>query len=885
MKRQANMPPKLFWRFFRWYCNPKLRDYIEGDLLELYAERLKGVGKRRADFNFIVDVLLLCRPGIIGKRESRYSLNHYAMLKNYFKMGWRNMLSQRMYSVIKIGGFALGIAACLLITLFIREELRYDTHYTEGDRIFRVVVAYNFNGESGKDVWFQAPFAKALKDDYPEIEKVGRYNSSELFGAGSAQIRRADQLDNTYEEGFVYADQELLEILQVSMVYGSLAHCLDQPKTIVITKSKADKYFPNENPVGKLVIINDKDKEPFTIGGVIEDFPTTSHLKYDFIMTMTGVEFWKGEQNDWGATNYPTYVQLRQGTDQAQLEKKMLAIVNKYLLPKWIKDGVPNAEVLAKSGWFILQPVKDIYLRSEGIADPVSHGDIRFVWLFGAVAIFILMIACINFINLSTAKSANRAKEVGLRKVVGSYRIDIISQFLIESLLFSFISFAIGLLLAQLLLPYFNNLAAKSLTVPWKEWWFILTVGVSSIVVGIVAGIYPSFYLSSFKPIQVLKGNLSRGSKNSVMRSSLVVFQFTTSIILIIATAVIYRQVDFILHAKAGFDKAQVLVIKGTNTLGVQVSTFKNELLQLSPVKSVTVSDYLPIKGTKRNGNGFWVEGKKNTDQAVGVQIWRVDHDYIKTMGMKLAEGRNFSKDMASDSSAIIINQTMARKLGLTDPVGKRVQNWRSWNVIGVVEDFNFESMRNDVGPLCMVLGNSTGIVSVKLNGQDLASTLPAVESIWKKIAPHQPIRFAFLDESFARMYDDVKRMGRIFSSFAVLAIIVACLGLFALSSFLVEQRGKEISIRLVLGASIQNVFSILTMNFLKLIVLSIFISGPIAWYVMNQWLLDFKYRTAITWDIFAITGALSIMIALVTISYQSIRAALIKPVNRLKVE
>ncbi|MGC4023089.1 MAG: ABC transporter permease [Cyclobacteriaceae bacterium] len=637
--------------------------------------------------------------------------------------------------------------------------------------------------------------------------------------------------------------------------------------------------------MGKLLIVNNDEKMPYKIGGVIEDFPTTSHLKYDFFLTMKGVEFWGGEQNDWGATNYPTYVKVREGTNKEELEKKMLGVVTKYWLPRWIKEGVPNAEQLAKSGWFILQPVKDIYLRSEGVSDPVSHGDIRFIWLFGAIAIFILIIASINFINLSTAKSANRAKEVGLRKTVGSLQINIINQFLIESILFSFISFAIGIVLAELLLPFFNSLAAKSLIIPWKEWWFIPMIGISSIIIGLLAGIYPSFYLSSFKPIQVLKGNLSRGSKNSFTRSALVVFQFTTSIVLIIATVVIYRQVEFILSTKVGFDKDQVLVIHGTSTLGNQVKTFKEELQQLSQVKSVTVSDYLPIRGTKRNGNGFWVEGRQKVDHSVGVQVWQVDYDYIKTMGMKIVAGRNFSPEMASDSSGIIINQTMAKKLGLQDPIGKRVQNWRSWNVIGVVEDFNFESLRSEVGPLCFLIGNSPSIISVKLNAKNASSVLPQIESTWKKIAPHQPIRYTFLDESFERMYDDVKRMGSIFTSFAVLAIIVACLGLFALSSFMVEQRGKEISIRLILGASLKSIFNLLTVNFLKLVVISLFIAAPIAWYLMDQWLMDFTYRTKITLDIFLLTGTIAITIALLTISYQSVKAALVKPISKLKSE
>jgi putative ABC transport system permease protein len=637
LKKQS--PPNFATRFFRWYCLPKMQDYIEGDLMEVHERRTKENGKLKADIQFVIDVLLLCRPGIVKPIQGYKNLNNYSMFKSYFKVGWRNLSKQKMYSSIKVGGFALGIAACLLIALFIKDELSYDLHYPDTDRIYRVVIAYNFKGDKGKDVWFQAPFAKALKDDYPDIEKVGRYNSSELFGAGSNQIRRADEIENTFEEGFVYADQELLEILQVPMVYGNLQHCLDEPRTIVITKSKADKYFPGENPVGKLMVRNNDNNNPFKIGGVIEDFPATSHLHFDFIMTMKGVEFWDGEQSYWGATNYPTYILVRPGTDAAQLEKKLSKVIEKYLLPHWLKEGMADAQEASKSAWFELQPIKDIYLKSEGISDPVPHGDIRFVWLFGAIAGFILVIACINFINLSTAKSANRAKEVGLRKTVGSYRSNIINQFLTESLVFSFLSFTIGLLIASLLLPFFNLLAAKTLVIPWQEWKLYPILSIAVIVVGILAGLYPAFYLSAFKPVNVLKGDLNRGSKNATTRSMLVVFQFTTSITLIIATFIIYRQVDYILNKKVGFDKEQVLLIQGTSTLEKQIKTFKNELLKLSAVKSVTISDYLPIKGTKRNGNGFYKEGRSKTDQSVGSQVWRIDYDYIKTMGMKIVEG------------------------------------------------------------------------------------------------------------------------------------------------------------------------------------------------------------------------------------------------------
>lgn len=878
-------PPSLALRFFRWYCHPRLADHIEGDLIEVYGQRLKTSGKRNADIRFIIDVLMLFRPSIIKPLQTPGPTNHYDMIKSYFTISWRSMTRQSMYSMIKIGGFGLGIAACLLIGLYIKDEVNYDNQYPNGNRVYRVYVKYDYQGQSGKDVYFPHPFASSLKEDYPEIEMIGRYNNSPLFGAGSNQIKRTDQTDNTYEEGFVYIDQTLLQMLDVPMVYGSLAHCLDQPRTMVITRSKADKYFPGENPVGKNMVVNNDEKNPYTIGGVINDFPSNSHFQYQFFMSLAQKEFWPGEADSWGATNYPTYVRLRPGTDVQDFETKLLKVIDKYLLPHWIKEGMTDANQLAKSVWFKLQPLEEIHLYSEGMPDNASYGDIRFVWLFGAVALFILLIAGINFINLSTARSANRAKEVGLRKTVGSVRGQIMNQFLAESVLYSVFSFILGLALAGVLLPYFNELSGKSLVFPWQDWRIYPLAFGAILVIGILAGIYPAFYLSAFKPADVLKGKVSRGSKNATTRSALVVFQFTTSIGLIIATLVIYQQVNYILNKKVGFDKEQVVLIQGANTLEQQIPAFRNELMSLSQVSSVSVSDYLPIRGTKRNGNGFFREGRSNVDKAVSGQMWIIDPDYLRTLGIKLVDGRNFSLDMASDSAALIINQSMARKLGLDKPVGERIMNWQTYQVIGVVEDFHFESLRDEIGPLAMRLGSSPNIVSVKIRNGDVTGALAGIEGVWKKFAPHQPIRYTFLDEQYARMYDDVQRMGRIFVSAALLAIIVACLGLFALSAFMVEQRSKEISIRLVLGASMESVFSLLTINFLKLVLVSILLAIPLAWYAMDKWLQNFTYRTALAWWVFVMAGGLALLIAVFTISFQAIRAARLNPVQSLKSE
>lgn len=888
MKKKYQQPPKIFLRFFRWYCRTKLVDRIEGDLLEEYHHRVTKIGKQKSDLYFIIDVLLLLRPDIIRPIKGITPVNHNAMLKNYFRISWRNLLKNKMYSSIKIGGFAVGVSACLVIALFIKEELSYDKQYSP--QVYRVLAVITEEGDLKKGVAFPAPMANALKEDFPEIVEAGRYNNSELFGAGASEVRPDGTKDNAYDEGFVFFDQALVNMLELKFIYGNPEKALSQPNAVVITKRKADKYFPNENPVGKSIIINNQAERPKVIGGVIEDFKTTSHIQFDFLIGTEGLEFWNGEQQEWGASNYTTYVKVQEGVDIHALEKKVGdEVIARYFVPMMLRDGMPQTEVdkffKEKKAHLELQPLTKIHLYSAGMDDNLVHGDIRIVWLFGGIACFVLLIAVINFINLSTARSANRAKEIGLRKAIGSLRSNIVSQFLHESVLFSLISFVIGLALAGLLLPYFNMISGKSILLPWMEIWFIPSLLGVALAIGILAGIYPSFYLSAFKPIQVLKGNLTRGSKSSVMRSTLVVFQFTTSIILIVGTLVIYRQMNFILNTKVGFEKEQVLILQGTNTLGGQVVAFAEELRALPSVAEVSTGAYLPVRGSKRNGNGFWNEGKVNIDPAVNSQFWRIDPYYLNTMGIKLAEGRNLSLDIASDSSAIIINKKMAKALG-GNMLGKRITNYAGlWTVIGVVDDFHFESLREDIQPLGMALGFDASALAVKLKSGNMSANIQALTKVWDKFAPHQPIRYGFLDERYAAMYADVQRMSRIFTSFTALGIVVACLGLFALSAFMVEQRSKEISVRLILGASVNSVFNMLTWNFVKLVVVAFLIAAPVAWYLMNQWLQDYAYRTEVSWDIFVITGIVAILISIVTISYQSLRAAWINPVQNLRSE
>jgi len=874
-------PPRWMMRFFRWYCNDHLSEAVLGDLLELYARRKTRLGKNRANLLFLWNVLCFLRPFAIKKKSSPQ--NNFAMFENYLKISWRTMSRQKMYAAIKIGGFAIGLATCMLIALFIQHELSYGRQFIN-QRVYRLFNEWQ-GPDGGRWSSFPANIHQILKNDYPEVEMAGRLIPFKWFKAGSNLIRRDDRADNTYEEGFAYADNEILELLDIGMVYGNRANALRKPQSIVLSRKMADKYFPNEDPTGKILILNEDKTVPYVVGGVMEDFAANAYMHFDFFITLVNVEFWPGEQTNWCCSNYEAYFRLRPDADIRSFETKLVRMRDNYLVTYLEKTGDQSLADHKKYHFFRAQPVEDIYLNPQNVSDAGMHGDVRYIWMSGGVAVFILLLACINFINLSTAKSANRAKEVGLRKVVGSVRGYLVRQFLTESLVYSFVSFALAVVLVAVALPSFNAISGKPLTMPWMEWrlWPVLFGG--AVVVGVVAGIYPAFYLSAFKPVDVLKGNVSRGSKSGGLRSAMVIFQFTTSIVLIIGTMVVYRQMNFVLHTKLGFDKEQVIMVYGATTLGTQAESFKNELTQLAEVEHATISSSLPVAGTIRNNNGFWKEGRDKIDKSISAQFWYVDEDYLATLGMKLVAGRNFDAKMKSDTASVIINQAMAKELGLANPVGERIQNWKAYRVIGVVEDFHFESMKGSIRPLCMALGNGGDIVSVKVRSKHVSTALKAVNGVWNKFMPHQPFRYTFLDESYARMYDDVDRMGKIFAGFSALAIIVACLGLFALSAFMVEQRRKEIGIRLVMGASVRNIFRMLTQNFVKLVAVSFLVAAPIGWYMMTLWLKDYKYKIELSWDLFMMAGLLSVAVALATISYQTLTAAFVSPAKSLRSE
>jgi putative ABC transport system permease protein len=871
-------PPGLAKRLLLLFLRDDLKEEVVGDLEENFYSERSGY---KARIIYWYQVFNYMRPFALRRRKS-HNANHFGMLKNYFTIGWRNMLKHKMYSAINIGGFALGIASCFVLALYIKAELSYDSFYANTDRIYRVVRITSDGEETRKGAWFPRPFDDVLVENFPEIENAGIYNPNYWLGAGEAEIRRVDRPDNAHESGLVYVDQGLVDIFELPFIAGNPLKALTEPNTIIITRSKAEKYFGNEDPIGKSIIINNDEKRVYTITGVIENFSPQSHFNYDFLMTLENNGFWDGERTSWRSSNYLNYVLVEPGTDISSLQTKLQSVVDTYMLPDAVSDRNDPGEISwLKSMRFELQPVTDVYLNTIGVEDNLTHGDIRFIWLFGSIAGFILFLAVINFINLATARSASRAKEVGIRKVVGSLRSALVRQFLTESTLFSVMAIILGVAVAALAIPAFNNITGRSLSFPWNEPWLIPTLLLASVLIGILAGLYPSFYLSSFKPAQMrLDPN-----KKATLRSALVVFQFAISTILIIGTIVVNNQMNYLLNKKLGFDKDHVLLLEGTQTLGDKAQPFKAELVQLADVRSATISNYLPVEGRRRNWGQHYFPGTAD-NKGVGSQQWSVDQDYIKTLGLNLVAGRDFDIGIASDSDAMIINETLARKLNLTDPVGRQIQNaFGVFNVVGVVQDFHIESLKEEIIPVSLMLRGNPQTIAVKVSGNNMASTVGAITAVWKKFSPHQPIRISFLDDEYAQTYRDVMRFQTVITVFATLAIVVACLGLFGLSSFMIEQRSREISIRMVLGAPVSSILRLLSQNFVMLVGIAFVVASPIAWLMMNRWLEDYAYKINITWHVFAVTGVSAVALALFTIGYQSIKASMTSPVANLKSE
>jgi putative ABC transport system permease protein len=801
------------------------------------------------------------------------------MIRNYLKTAYRSLLKNKGFTILNVLGLSVGLATCLLIVFYVVNELSYDRYNTKADRIYRLTLDVQLNGHGGLYATSEGPLLAAIKSTFPEIEKSVRVVDASGLFISPSKFYFKKGVQNIQETNVVYTEPGLFDIFTLPMVDGSPSTALNDPHSAVITESTAKKYFNKVNVVGQTLTLN--DTSTYKITGVIKDIPAQSHFNYDFFLSFSTLP--ESRIGGWGYSGVHNYVLVKPGANIKKLESQIAAIEIKHSFSAaaWTTNG----NYLR----MILKPLLDIHLKDDSQYSLSKNGSMEYIYIFSVIAIFILLIACVNFMNLSTARSSNRAKEVGVRKVLGSARKYLVAQFLTESILVTLVSTIIAVVLAFALLPLFNQMADKQLAFTVQSLsWLLPSLIIIVLVIGFLAGSYPAFFLSAFQPIDVLKGKISTGFKGGFLRSFLVVFQFSISIFLIIGTLVIYNQLNYIHNKSLGFDRNQVLVIKNTTSLGKNAQLLTQELKQLPGVVNTTMSAYTPT-GSDRLKTGLFPNKIIDIKKDMLTEFWSVDENYINTMGIKLVAGRNFSKDMATDSAAIIVNEAFAKKYGEKDPLNKTVYRFsyglQAFHIIGVMKDFNYESLKDKIEPAVLAYGPDNGAISIRIHSANLTTLMAQVENKWKTFSPNQAFTYSFMDQEFDATYRSEQRIGTIFISFTTLAIAIACLGLFGLAAYAAEQRYKEIGIRKVLGASVSTIVSMLSMDFIKLVLISILIATPLAWWAMQKWLQDFAYRTTIQWYILAVAGAGAVLIAFVTISFQSIKAALSNPVDSLKSE
>jgi putative ABC transport system permease protein len=814
------------------------------------------------------------------------------MLKNYLKVALRNLWKSRGFSAINIIGLATGLGVCLLIVLYVVDERSYDRYNEKADRIYRLDADLFFNNTLFSAAVSPRPMGPALVKDYPDIEQMTRINNR-----GDIMVKKGNNFIQDHH--LVFADSTFFKVFTVSMIQGDPNTALNEPSSIVIDESVARRYFDGTNVVGKTIELENHTLCKVT--GVIKDMPRQSHFHFSFIRTLHDNPDQNNQQTDWLSNNDQTYVLVRPGVTRAVLQSHVDQAVATYLgrqLQDMLHVTMKDMEKTGAHFRYQVTPLLDIHLHSNKSSEFEVNGNISYVYVFSFIAILILVIACVNFMNLSTARSANRAKEVGIRKVAGSTRGDLITQFLTESVLLSFFSLALALGIALLLLPMFNTLAGKEMHAGMLfSGRFLPLLVLLVALVGVLAGSYPAFYLSSFQPIQVLKGKIASGFKSSWLRSSLVVFQFFISIGLIIGTLVIYRQLNFIRSREVGFNRDQVLIIHNAYAADDPVKNYRKDLLTLSGVANATLSGDIPTSGSSFSQNGWSRMPSFDSKDLVVMTNLFVDEHYIPTLGMQMATGRNFDPQAyPTDSMGVVINESAAQLMGFKHPLNEKFYRPNgvdssgkftvaAYHVIGVVKDFNYSTVHNKILPLIMNLADNRGSLAVRLKGGNIPDVVRQIEAKWHHMAQGVPFSYTFMDADFNKLYQAEQQTGQVFITFAVFAILIASLGLFGLVTYAAEQRTKEIGIRKVLGANVGGIVALLSRDFVKLVLIASVIAFPIAWWAMNQWLQSFAYRVGISWWIFAIAGLAAVLIALLTVSLQTIRAALANPIRSLRSE
>ncbi len=810
------------------------------------------------------------------------------MFKNHIKIAWRSLKKQPFFTFLNIFGLAIGMAGSLIIALYIYDELSFDTMFVDTDRIYRINTDFKFGGAAEQLGEVSEPFGATLKRDCPQIEMTTRFRN-----IGGVLIRRNDVTENVKELNSAYADSTMMKFFGLNLLVGDSNTALAKPNTLVMTQTAAEKHFGINNALGQAMVLN--NSQTYTVTGIIEDLPKNSFLR-DHSIFISMSSFTDAQVGHWGSHNYFTFVKLIPSANIAEIEPVLNTMLGKYLIP-WVQvyyPGMTEASFLASGNYgnYSAMPLTDIHLHSNMKGELSPNGSIQNIYILSFIALFLMVLASVNFMNLSTAYSLKRAKEVGVRKTLGSQKTDLIRQFLTESGLIAFISLIVAIGVAFLVLPMFNELANKDMSIPFASPFFWVLLITSTLLLGLVSGIYPAFFMSRFVPVKVLKGISSQSVGGGNIRNSLVIFQFAISVFLIVGTLVVYRQLSFIQNKELGYGKDQVLVITDVFGAGNQMQAFKEEVKQLAQVKTATLSGFLPTPSTRSNST-FFKEGAREQENAINMENWRVDHDYISTIDLEIIAGRDFDPKIPADSTAAILNESALIVLGLKpdEALGTRVSsdlgedNANYLTVIGVVKDFHFNSFREPIQALCLSIGTFADAMAIKLNTQNISASVASIENLWNKIAPGQPFNYYFMDESFNNTYQAEQRLGRIFIIFTVLSILIACLGLFGLATFNAEKRTKEIGVRKVLGASVSQITYRLTVDFLRLVGLGVLIALPIGWFSMNQWLQDFSYRISIGWEVFLIATFLAVAIAVLTVSYQSIKAAVVNPVKSLRTE
>lgn len=857
-KKNKNMPLPLRIALFFVLPYDDLNN-LSGDFEELYYHKRETDGNITA-FTWLLIQIIKSAPGLILNKLYLGGI----MFKSYIKMGLKNFKKNKVYSVINTLGLSIGLACCILIMIWLQDELSYDRFHDNGRQIFRVVQEVDHMGQKSNLARTPVPLAKGLKENFPEIIGSTNYMSVRFpFKKGTQEIVQTGAL----------VDEDFLDMFSFNFLSGDISSVLNNPTSIVISSKMAAVYFGNQNPIGETLIFNATD---FIVKGVLESIPNNSHLQFDFLINYSLLRVWGvpflDQWNNSNNANY-TYVLINKNTDTDILNGKVENIIT---------ENVPEY----KSKVY-LQPLSDIHLYSDFSGDMAGHGNINYVYISLLIGVFVLFIACFNFMNLSTAKAGTRACEIGIRKVSGASKKELISQFLVESVSITMLSLLIAFLFVYLILPSFNTLAGKTIKLDLLGnsmllWGSLLT----ALLTGLFAGSYPALILSSIEPASVLKGSYKTGNKGLLLRKILVITQFGLSTILIIGTLAIISQLDYLKNKNLGFEKDHLLYFSLYAEVRENYDALKNELLQNNSVVNVASCSHLLTDITHVMGEITW-EGK---DPSINISMncILVDEDFTKTLGMELVNGRAFSKEFVSDElNSFIINEEALSKMGLNDPVGKKIKYGRNEGVIvGVVKNFHFKPLQNEIEP--MVLWNSNAeryVMYVKIRSNNMVETISSIGAVWNSFAEGKEFDPKFLDDAIDAMYENEKHVRMIFQFFAFLAILISCMGLFGLTSYITEQRKKEIGLRKVVGASIANVVLMILKDFVKWVLISNLIAWPLAYYAMNSWLQNFAYRIDLGIWIFLLSSSIALLIALITVSFQTFRAALANPVDSLRYE